>query len=86
MPHPSLFAIPARPSDCLYYPSMLDRAIELAGKAGVSVAFDLASFEVVRANRDKLRALLASGSVACVFANEVRRGTLDPPALSTTAE
>ncbi|GAB4822086.1 hypothetical protein N2152v2_009132 [Parachlorella kessleri] len=55
---------------CLYNEGLLERAIELAGKAGVSVAFDLASFEVVRAFRAKIRQLLESGAVACCFCNE----------------
>ncbi len=54
----------------------MERATKLAGKAGVSVAFDLASFEVVRAFRPQITALLESGAVACCFCNEVGRGGL----------
>ncbi len=61
-------------ADCLYNEGLLERAVELAGKAGVSVAFDLASFEVVRAFRPQITSLLESGAVACCFCNEVGRG------------
>lgn len=59
-------------ADCLYNPGLLERAVELARQAGVAVAFDLASFEVVRDNLSTLRALLESDAVACCFSNEVR--------------
>ncbi|KFM25332.1 putative sugar kinase [Auxenochlorella protothecoides] len=53
-----------------YIPGMLDAAVRAAQAAGARLALDLASFEVVRAFRPTLRALLESGAVALCFANE----------------
>jgi hypothetical protein len=43
------------------------------GQAGVRVALDLASFEVVRAHLPDVLALLRSGGVEACFGNEARR-------------
>lgn len=53
-----------------YIPGMLEAAVRAAQAAGAALALDLASFEVVRAFRPALRALLESGAVALCFANE----------------
>ncbi|KAK2075722.1 hypothetical protein QBZ16_001463 [Prototheca wickerhamii] len=54
----------------LYVPSVLEATVDAARAAGCLVALDLASFEVVRAQRDAIVALLDSGRVALCFANE----------------
>ena len=54
----------------LYVPGVLEATVDAARAAGCLVALDLASFEVVRAQRDAIVALLDSGRVALCFANE----------------
>lgn len=49
--------------------ALLKRAIEMASKAGLKVAIDLASFNVVEEQRDFLNELL-NGKIDIVFANE----------------
>lgn len=49
--------------------ALLKRAIEMASKAGLKVAIDLASFNVVEEQRDFLNELL-KGKIDIVFANE----------------
>ena len=56
---------------CFYGPNLLQRAVELASEAGVKVALDLASFEIVQSFKTQLRQVLESGSIHCCFCNEV---------------
>ena len=56
---------------CLYGQNLLQRAVELASQAGIKVALDLASFEIVQNFRPDLQKLLESGKVHCCFCNEV---------------
>lgn len=56
---------------CFYGQNLLQRAVELASQAGVKVALDLASFEVVQSFKPQLRKILESGKVHCCFCNEV---------------
>ena len=56
---------------CLYGQNLLQRAVELASQAGVKVALDLASFEIVQSFKPQLRKILESGKVHCCFCNEV---------------
>jgi predicted Rossmann-fold nucleotide-binding protein len=55
---------------CLYCPGLLERCVELAAGAGCRVALDLGSYEIVRAFRGPLGAVLAGGGVALCFCNE----------------
>jgi sugar/nucleoside kinase (ribokinase family) len=55
---------------CLYNPGLLERAVELARQAGCTVAFDLASFEVIRAFRQTITQLLEGGAFDVCFCNE----------------
>ena len=57
---------------CFYGQILLQRAVELASEAGIKVALDLASFEVVQSFKPQLRTILESGKVHCCFCNEVR--------------
>ena len=45
---------------------------EAQGQAGIKVALDLASFEVVRAFRAELLDVLRGGGIEVCFCNEVR--------------
>lgn len=56
---------------CFYGDNLLQRAVELASQAGVKVALDLASFEIVQSFKPQLRKILESGKVHCCFCNEV---------------
>ena len=56
---------------CFYGVNLLQRAVELALQAGVKVALDLASFEIVQSFKPQLRKILESGKVHCCFCNEV---------------
>ncbi|KAK9831420.1 hypothetical protein WJX81_003244 [Elliptochloris bilobata] len=55
---------------CLYGQGFVERALALAREAGVKVALDLASFEVVRAHLPELLELLHRGGVDACFCNE----------------
>ena len=55
---------------CLYTPGLLERAVELARQAGCAVAFDLASFEVIRCFRHTITQLLEGGAFDVCFCNE----------------
>ena len=55
---------------CLYNPGLLERAVALARQAGCTVAFDLASFEVIRAFRQTIAELLEGGAFDVCFCNE----------------
>ena len=53
-----------------YCPGLVDAVADVARSVGARLVFHLASFEVVRAFWAPIVALLASGDVAVVFANE----------------
>jgi hypothetical protein len=59
---------------CFYGKHLLQRAIELAAEAGIKVALDLASFEIVQSFKQELKGVLESGRVHCCFCNEVWAG------------
>ena len=56
---------------CFYGQNLLQRAVKLASQAGVKVALDLASFEIVQSFKLQLREILERGKVHCCFCNEV---------------
>ena len=56
---------------CCYGDNLLQRALELASQAGVKVALDLASFEIVQSFKPELRRILEGRQVHCCFCNEV---------------
>ena len=49
---------------------MLERAVDLALAVGSKIALDLASFEIVRAFRPQLTAVITSGAISLCFCNE----------------
>ena len=57
--------------------------MELARGAGARLAFDLASFEVVRAFAPAVRAVLESGAVSVCFCNEDEAAELGAAVLGT---
>ena len=57
---------------CCYGENLLQRAVEVATQAGVKVALDLASFEIVQSFKPELRRILEGRQVHCCFCNEVR--------------
>jgi hypothetical protein len=71
-------------TDCLYTPNLLERALDLAGAAGCSVAMDLASFEVVRRRvvvwwgEAQCKAAFASHDTPCLLADVVLTSTSQP--------
>ena len=65
--------------------------VELARGAGARIALDLASFEVVRAFRPALLALLRGGAVDLAFSNEdeaseLARGLPPPPGTAANGD
>lgn len=50
---------------CLYIPGLLEAIFSAARRAGKRVAFDLGSFEVVRAHHAEISRLLAARYVDC---------------------
>lgn len=70
---------------CFYGENLLQRAVELASQAGVKVALDLASFEIVQSFKPQLREILERGKVHCCFCNEVSLLLLYLPAESPRA-
>lgn len=56
---------------CCYGGNLLQRAVDLAAQAGVKVALDLASFEIVQSFKPELRKILEARQVHCCFCNEV---------------
>ena len=71
---------------CLYGENLLQHAVELALQAGVKVALDLASFEVVQSFKPQLQKILESGKVHCCFCNEVLTLLLLPQGTSSATE
>ncbi|KAL3140309.1 hypothetical protein ABBQ38_004574 [Trebouxia sp. C0009 RCD-2024] len=55
---------------CCYGGNLLQRAVDLAAQAGVKVALDLASFEIVQSFKPELRKILEARQVHCCFCNE----------------
>ena len=70
---------------CLYGENLLQGAVQLAAQAGVKVALDLASFEIVQSFKPQLRNILESGKVHCCFCNEVSAFLWLPPGFDSVS-